>query len=499
MTSSASRPPHQPHALSLKTAYLYCIFGGVLGLHRFYLRRPISATLYLLTFGFLTLGVVTDLIMLAWLTRRSRDQLARETADDERGEGGAEERSVYEEHEHPTPVYTPEELDPFKSIFGSSSSRRDAQHIISLITSLVMISLIAIYGFDDWLLALVSLLFMVSLTSAHAMKRLTMAPLIGPLMMSFYRNYLLLEAHYQRHLPPRFSIPVLSLIWRLLTKRGRQEFRLYKGLASFGAIVIALNWLDLIREYYIDYYPYLGVSDLLATKITYALVNFILGALFVFILVIPVTRKLVYAKLAQRDGQVRFITLSAVLISGLVLAVAHDPYSYSIEDAGRLRSLYKSSAFRAQISRAMDTWMSEAAREMIYMSSSTPTPESPASTPAGAAHQRHQEMCHRALTKAGVHLDSDQSGALRARLREALTAEGFRPSLIGQLRVKVFHSGPAPRLGAPSPSNNLVIIYANKLIISETAHFYEITPTFTVETRAPEALEALIDAVRDGC
>lgn len=61
-------------------AWLLLTFGGVLGLHRFYLRRWVSAVLYLCTGGLLLVGVVYDFWMLnARIDARNRAAAARTT------------------------------------------------------------------------------------------------------------------------------------------------------------------------------------------------------------------------------------------------------------------------------------------------------------------------------------------------------------------------------------------------------------------------------------
>lgn len=49
---------------STGTAYLLWFFGGFLGLHRFYLDRPGTGIIYLLTLGLFGLGVLADLFLI---------------------------------------------------------------------------------------------------------------------------------------------------------------------------------------------------------------------------------------------------------------------------------------------------------------------------------------------------------------------------------------------------------------------------------------------------
>lgn len=61
-------------------AWLLLTFGGVLGLHRFYLRRWVSAVIYLCTGGLLLVGVVYDFWMInARIDARNRAEAARTT------------------------------------------------------------------------------------------------------------------------------------------------------------------------------------------------------------------------------------------------------------------------------------------------------------------------------------------------------------------------------------------------------------------------------------
>ncbi|MFW9923612.1 MAG: TM2 domain-containing protein [Candidatus Thorarchaeota archaeon] len=51
---------------SRSLALVLCVFGGIFGAHRFYLRKDTSAILYLFTLGFFLIGVVIDIVLIAF-------------------------------------------------------------------------------------------------------------------------------------------------------------------------------------------------------------------------------------------------------------------------------------------------------------------------------------------------------------------------------------------------------------------------------------------------
>ena len=55
-------------------AGLLCFFFGWLGVHRFYVGRALSGALWLLTVGFLGVGVIYDIVLIATGEFRDSDQ-----------------------------------------------------------------------------------------------------------------------------------------------------------------------------------------------------------------------------------------------------------------------------------------------------------------------------------------------------------------------------------------------------------------------------------------
>lgn len=63
-------PPVRVSQREVGIAYLLWFFFGVLGVHHFYLGNIARGVLYLLTGGFLGVGILVDLFLLPSLTRR---------------------------------------------------------------------------------------------------------------------------------------------------------------------------------------------------------------------------------------------------------------------------------------------------------------------------------------------------------------------------------------------------------------------------------------------
>lgn len=66
------RNPHERDAsaiIDMIAAYILLAFFGTLGAHRFYLRKWVTAIIYLFTFGLFGLGVIWDIFMIPSMAR----------------------------------------------------------------------------------------------------------------------------------------------------------------------------------------------------------------------------------------------------------------------------------------------------------------------------------------------------------------------------------------------------------------------------------------------
>jgi len=328
--------------LSLLKAYTLCILGGYFGLHRFYLRRFWSGGIYLLTLGFFTLGVVIDLFLLPRLVRNSEKMLIAEQSD-----SYTTLESIPQLHGAALSI---DKLDPFQSMIPLLSTLR----MINLCFWLFVIPYFSIIYFQDWIFTTIFALIIVSTISPGILPWLSEAPVIHLIFRGFYQGYQRLEIYYRYTLPPRFSIPILSTFLGFLTRRGRTEFKLFKGLASFGILFVILEWISLMYEYVNSYYPELGITSMLEVKFF----MLIMSILFLLSSVLPVMRTLVYAKISQRQRSVRVIALISFLVLCKLITEPH--VNYTQEDYLRYAERFKVSAtFRQKIDRSIEEFVTQ--------------------------------------------------------------------------------------------------------------------------------------------
>jgi TM2 domain-containing membrane protein YozV len=77
----------QNQDVSMQTAYVLCGLGifGLCGLHRFYLGKPVSGALWLLTFGLFGMGQWVDLALIPSITSERRRVLNPQSEENYRG------------------------------------------------------------------------------------------------------------------------------------------------------------------------------------------------------------------------------------------------------------------------------------------------------------------------------------------------------------------------------------------------------------------------------
>jgi len=74
-----ARPTYVVPLKSTGTAYLWWLFLGGFGAHKFYLNRPLMGLFYLCTLGGFLIGVLVDTFTIPGQVQRANEKLLRET------------------------------------------------------------------------------------------------------------------------------------------------------------------------------------------------------------------------------------------------------------------------------------------------------------------------------------------------------------------------------------------------------------------------------------
>lgn len=63
--------PEQEYILHMLIGYTCLCLAGMIGLHRFYFGKWVSGILYILTLGFLGIGVIVDVVLIpGWVEEK---------------------------------------------------------------------------------------------------------------------------------------------------------------------------------------------------------------------------------------------------------------------------------------------------------------------------------------------------------------------------------------------------------------------------------------------
>ena len=421
------------------------MFGGYFGLHRFYLGRYYSGTLYLLTFGFLGLGVVFDLICLPSLTLKSKEHLIVAQAD------SYTTLDAIPQLQEPAPIL--DQLDPFKSASPLISTLKMIIFSVWLFT----IPYVSIVYFQDYIFTTIFSLIILSFISTQVVSRLASTPILHLLFNGFYIGLQRLELYYRHTVPQRLSVPILSTFLFFLSARGRTEFKLFKGLAHFGIMLIILEWISLIYEYRTSYYPELGVTSILKVKF----ITLIVTIMIMVSSALPVMRTLIYAKISNRQDDIKISIFIALTLLCLMIDQPH--IEYSQEDYMRYEERFKaSSSFRAKIDKVIQNlinqqvtrWrpdhnshphhsiisshprLSTQLNEALSSSSSSIQPQNKTTKVLNQLDQNTRRLLM--FNQVGIHFHLETSRAWQSIIKKHLVRIGVLPDEASMLRVLLF-------------------------------------------------------------
>ncbi|MCB9640837.1 MAG: TM2 domain-containing protein [Myxococcales bacterium] len=234
---------------SYKTAYILLFTLGWLGIHRYYLRRWLSAILYTFTFGFFGFGILADILLTFFMVREAR---AREM--------GLELKATETAEDQPTWVSTADKTNYVSLVLRLGLFVAMPPVLVWMAIALRL----------ELLVAMTVLLLLFSFVVGSVDLGLTNAEKIGenpiiqripflPTALATIRSF---QEHYSENKPRSIFyyvfFPIIGIPMLLFSKQARREFRVYWGIVLLlgGGIL-----LDTINSYSMIYPPYTGFKQ----------------------------------------------------------------------------------------------------------------------------------------------------------------------------------------------------------------------------------------------
>ena len=312
---------------SIGKGYLYLIFTGVFGGHRFYLGHYLLGILYFMTLGVFGLGLIIDLFRLPSLIE------AYNTQTEEQLEHDAELSA--DEAPHP-------ELNPFAARI---KIWRWSKYFLYF-CFIIMAPYLFYSFFDDLVFVGVILTLYAFIAFNKSIKTLLGKTQFIVWKIPGVRNKLLevekgmakLRHFYVNNPPGNMFKSIFSIFIVPFSAKARKEWKLFNSLVSFGILFTIFEVATWVREYFTVYQPELTLTNLLTTKL--ALI--VTSAVVTLMIVIPVIRTLLCTELS---GQTKtgpwFVVLSIIGLIAFISSEATEHYGY--ENYQRLSTRVKES------------------------------------------------------------------------------------------------------------------------------------------------------------
>ncbi|MEM1008042.1 MAG: TM2 domain-containing protein, partial [Myxococcota bacterium] len=300
---------------SYQTAYLLWFFLGILGGHRYYLRRWLSAILYTCTGGFVGLGWLMDFFLTFFMVYERRKQ--------EMGiclEGQPqliEEVTWAKEYQESTFSKVLLSYRLFLFVLWPAL-------IMMLGTSFQIMPLV----FLTMLLLLFSFLVgsvdaaLLRAESVHEHPLIQKIPFLSNLLSTIRTFQEFYVEHKPRSVMYYTFFPIVGFPMLLFSKKRRREFRMYWGIfvLIYGSILI-----EIFRNYGRYYPPYLGVGD----AIQYALFAMVILLLMCTSFTMPTVTTCFHLSLTKQRRTLRVTSGIALALSvGILFMVSKEGHTY---------------------------------------------------------------------------------------------------------------------------------------------------------------------------
>ncbi|WP_372366702.1 TM2 domain-containing protein [Candidatus Uabimicrobium sp. HlEnr_7] len=336
-------------------AYLAWLFGGWMGMHRFYLGKWFSGGVYMVSFGFFFMGWGIDFFLIPFMVKKQREKLAEKLRVQAEwakkiAEASGDEAIVFEE-----------KLAPWAGKSDWKSYLEFPFRLMFFFFAPMLFTYIALAQ-GNWELILVMAVILIATSFIYSVQRIIhFHPEIEkiPLLSDALSTFKKLHAYYMENKPRNFLFYVGYFVFGFLSmpfsKKTREEFSLYKSII-FG--IFALLILETVLSYNSVYPPYLNVQEALGVL----LAEFFLLFFMIISFMMPMVTTSFSLSLSGKHNMLRFLTFIGIGFSILLAVFAYTKgdlsESASMADTMNFEARMKNKDFRTDITTSSEMFLS---------------------------------------------------------------------------------------------------------------------------------------------
>lgn len=293
--------------VSFFKAYLAWLFGGWMGIHRFYLGKWFSGGLYTMSFGLFLAGWAIDFFLIPAMVKTRRDQLVKKWQDQAEwakkiAEASGEDVAIFE--------------DKFElaSWAGKSNWVSYLEFPFRLLFFLFAPAIFTYFALiqGNWELIVLMAVILIATSFIHSVQKILhfhpeveRIPVLSEALSSFKKLY----TFYMENKPRNFLFYVGYFFFGFLSmpfsKTTRTEFGLYRNMI-FG--IFALLIIETALSYNSVYPPYLTIGNAATLLIAELFLLFFMVISFMM----PMVTTSFSLSLSGKQGMLRVLTVVAV-------------------------------------------------------------------------------------------------------------------------------------------------------------------------------------------
>ena len=328
--------------LSVGWAYVYLVTLGWLGVHRFYLRRWYTGALYAVSFGFLGLGLILDVVLIPFMTKGSNQAIeAQFRANPERFRTW------------------PERVAPWARNAGKFDPQVLLVAVYWLFAPGLLAMLAVMFGFP-WGPIYLAVMLAVVAFAGSTQQLVERYPNLGqiPLVSTVVHHLVELEQFYYDHKPRPLiyylAFPITAPIGAIFSPTARTEARILLWPAGVVLVGLAADFLWSFSDHFKDS---IGLED----AVQWIFVIVFCCGLIVTMFLLPTVTTALTLNLSGRRRYTRLFAVIAILIGVPFTIVAYQMFSnrITIPAAELLELRLKNDEFRDSVTEIGQMFLGE--------------------------------------------------------------------------------------------------------------------------------------------